>query len=236
MRKSNWLPTRVLAAGLTLFAAVTVTAKDPKPIKDPPGTEIYMAQFRLLFDKWDLDKDGYLDKEELAKAFRGPNAKPYDYVPPPKTTVDKEKDKDKAEGDKKDPEKKDPEKKEVENKDPGKQDSESKDPKKPDYSRFPDYIFLIQLDQDKDDQISREEFMSWARDVSIQYRDQADALRKLQQAQLNLQKHANKTASAEYKKAAAALKHEQDQLNKIAKQMAKYEKQMANLQQQIKVK
>ena len=28
------------------------------------------------FDKWDKDKDGFLDADELAKAFRGPNAKP----------------------------------------------------------------------------------------------------------------------------------------------------------------
>jgi hypothetical protein len=34
------------------------------------------AQLRLLFDKYDLNKDGYLDADELARAFRGRNAKP----------------------------------------------------------------------------------------------------------------------------------------------------------------
>lgn len=31
------------------------------------------------FDKWDKNKDGFLDAEELAKAFRGPNAKVIDH-------------------------------------------------------------------------------------------------------------------------------------------------------------
>jgi hypothetical protein len=34
------------------------------------------ARLRALFDKWDLDKDGFLDKDELARHFRGPAAKP----------------------------------------------------------------------------------------------------------------------------------------------------------------
>ncbi len=38
-------------------------------------------QIREAFDKMDLDKDGSLDRAELAKAFRGPGAKP---LPEPK--------------------------------------------------------------------------------------------------------------------------------------------------------
>ncbi len=34
------------------------------------------AQLKALFDKADLNHDGYLDKEELAKGFRGPRATP----------------------------------------------------------------------------------------------------------------------------------------------------------------
>ena len=162
MRKQSWLLFGGLSACLALsLAAVVLAADDTTPSKittkepaDPPGTTIYMAQFRLLFDTWDLNGDGYLNKAELAKAFRGPTAKPYDYKPAVK---DKKDDKDPKE-DKKD-------------------STSSKDPttaKKPNYSKYPDYNFLIQLDQDSDEMISRHEFLSWGRDVSVQLKAQAD--------------------------------------------------------------
>src|SRR4051794_24343409 len=75
---------------------------------DPPGTSGIMARYRLWFAATDANKDGKLDKEELAKAFRGPNAKPFDYVPPPKPARDKleekekPEDKDKSAGEEKD--------------------------------------------------------------------------------------------------------------------------------------
>jgi Ca2+-binding EF-hand superfamily protein len=34
------------------------------------------AQLGAMFERMDLNKDAYLDREELAKAFRGPRAKP----------------------------------------------------------------------------------------------------------------------------------------------------------------
>jgi Ca2+-binding EF-hand superfamily protein len=48
---------------------------NPQP-GDPPGTEALMRDYRAWFDKCDKNKDGVLDKSELAKAFRGVNAKP----------------------------------------------------------------------------------------------------------------------------------------------------------------
>ena len=53
------------------FAFSLCTLATAAPQKDPQ-VEAQLA----LFDKWDLDRDGYLDKEELAQHFRGPKAKP----------------------------------------------------------------------------------------------------------------------------------------------------------------
>jgi hypothetical protein len=201
---------RVLAAIAVVVAGSTVIGADSTPpTKDSPRTEVTMGMFRLWFAKTDTDGDGFLDKAELAKAFRGSNAKPYDYVPPGKG----DKDKNTAQGDETDPEKPDP----------------AKDPKKSDYLKFPDYTFLIQLDQDMDGKISRDEFMAWARDVATQLRDQADAQQALVQAQLDLQKHANRPNSKAYKQAQAAVNQHQAQLTKLNTQLAKHDKHLATI-------
>jgi Ca2+-binding EF-hand superfamily protein len=67
---------------VALFASLVLsTAGADKPSKvrrDPAGSTALMGKFRSLFANWDLNKDGYLDKGELAKAFRGADAKPYE--------------------------------------------------------------------------------------------------------------------------------------------------------------
>jgi hypothetical protein len=118
MRSRTWLPAGGLA--LLLVAAAAADDAEIKPKvepKDPKGTSLYMGQLRALFDAWDTNKDGYLDKEELAVAFRGAGAKPYDH------------------------------KKESSEKDEGSSDKDAK--RAPDYSKYPDYNFLVQLDVDR---------------------------------------------------------------------------------------
>src|SRR5437660_1271271 len=77
-----WRPSLSCAALLIGLIATTaslsvVASEKPKTRRDPAGASVLMGKFRSLFDAWDLNKDGFLDKEELAKAFRGSNAKPY---------------------------------------------------------------------------------------------------------------------------------------------------------------
>jgi Ca2+-binding EF-hand superfamily protein len=235
--KLSLLP-RILAAILMLALAGAAadaqdTTKTNKEPPDPPGTTLYMTQLRALFDAWDLNGDGYLDKEELAKAFRGPNAKPYDYDPKagkstdPKTTTDP---KDPP----KDPDPKDPPK------DTTTKDTTKTDPKKPDYTMYPDYNFLVALDTDGDGMISRKEFMAWARDFAVQLKLQSDQTQKLLQVQQKLlaaqQKLANTTAkvgSAEYKKLVEEVKKEETAAQKEDAALKKIESQMKAAQKHI---
>jgi hypothetical protein len=216
----RWLPTRALAAGLMLIVALGVAAQDSTDKKgkkepaDPPRTSAYMNQLRLLFDTWDTNKDDYLDKKELAVAFYGAGTKPFDAAAEAK--------KDKSEKDKSESNKEENDKDKTE-KDKSTSDKEKdKDKKAPDYSRRADYVFLTQLDKDKDDQISRDEFMEWARDLAIQLRDRDDLLKdvKKTQDQLNkLAKNAKNRATVE-----AKLKKQQQDINKLQQKLKKYEK------------
>jgi Ca2+-binding EF-hand superfamily protein len=178
-----------LAAGMALALATAVladAAKSPAPAptdpSDPPGTTPYMGRLRELFAAWDLNSDGNLDKSELAKAFRGPEAKAYDY---------------KKDGDKDQP------------------SDAFKEPttaKKPDFAEYPDYHFLIQADQDGDGQISRAEFMTWARDYAVQLKQQTDQEAKVAALEAKMQ---SATSAKEIKALEKELKKEQAAANKI---------------------
>jgi hypothetical protein len=83
MRYRPWLLSPGLALGLLVFLVAPGLAEDESqskvPRADPPGTAPIMAQLRTLFAAWDRNLDDSLSKEELAKGFRGPSARPYDH-------------------------------------------------------------------------------------------------------------------------------------------------------------
>jgi Ca2+-binding EF-hand superfamily protein len=185
--------TLALASTVLADAAPSDSTAAKKPT-DPPGTTKYMDQLRKLFDTWDLNSDNFLDKEELAKAFRGADAKPYDF----KKTKDFDKDAAKDDS------------------------TDSKPAKKPDYKKYPDYSFLVQLDQDNDGQISRDEFMNWARDYAVQLKDQAAQEKKLLALETKLQNASGKEAKTLEKE----LKKEQAKIDKMNSSMNSAEKAM----------
>lgn len=201
MRNGNWLLS--VAAGLALAAAALAdnptTTPPPEP-PDPPGTTLYMDKLRALFAAWDLNADKNLDKAELAKAFRGAEAKPYDYVKDSAADAPKEPAKDPAADPAKDPSK------------------DTTTAKKPDYSKYPDYEFLVQLDADGDGQISRAEFMTWARDYAVQLKQQVDQETKVAALEAKM---ANATSAKEIKKLEKELKKEQASLTKVDSAMIK---------------
>jgi Ca2+-binding EF-hand superfamily protein len=163
------------AAGLLLLLVTVVPAAPPK--KDPPGTSLTMGQLRALFATWDLNGDGYLDKQELARAFRGPHARPYE--------------------------------------------PRAESNAKADHSKYPDYLFLVELDANNDGRISKDEFTTWARDYAVQLKHQNDALKKIQKLQTKLE---STTKAGDQKQLQGEIKKEQEALKKLDKQTKGFEK------------
>jgi hypothetical protein len=71
-------------ASLTLLAALPGRAGAQSADKKRRDQDVkrYVKQLSARFTAWDTDGNGTLDKQELAVAFRGPDAKPFDYQPP----------------------------------------------------------------------------------------------------------------------------------------------------------
>jgi hypothetical protein len=158
MRSKALVGLGLLALLLVSLLTSPTLADDPPKKPDPPGTGPYMTQLRAWFKAADLDSDGYLDKAELAKAFRGADAKPFDF--------------------KKDADKKDDAKE--------KDSSDSKKADKPDYSNYPDYQFLKLVDKDLDEKVSKDEFETWAREYAVELKKQDDQLKRVLLAEQRL--------------------------------------------------
>jgi hypothetical protein len=191
------------------------------------------SQLGQLFASWDLNGDGFLDKEELAKAFRGPSAKPFDYKKPenqkaaspslsflPSAVLTST---------------------------PSlassfsvaqpysaslalvayfarpNTDKPAKPSKPVDYTNYPDYIFLKNLDKNGDEKISKKEWDAWARDYSRQLKALQDLQNKILKAQQRL---AAAATIASQRKAQAELKKLQKDLAAFSKKMAAYEKKL----------
>lgn len=71
---------KVILAALVLLLGTTVLPAAPqKPAAKPAAPKhdpVVEAQLRASFGRVDLNRDGSLDEDELARAFRGVNAKP----------------------------------------------------------------------------------------------------------------------------------------------------------------
>ena len=99
----------------------------------------------------------------------------------------------------------------------------------PDYTRYPDFHFLAQLDQNNDGKISRAEFLTWARAYAVQWK-KADALQgKLATASQKLA--AAKPGTKTHQGLQTKVAGHQKALGQMNKQMKAFEKA---LQQQLK--
>jgi hypothetical protein len=150
---------------------------DPfKGIKDPRLLQI-VSDMRAYFNYIDEDKDEHLDDEELARAFRGPDAKPYRPMelttsPGAKSEVDR-----------------DGGVKAVKGSDAPVRLTPAQLKKK-----YPDYDFLMHWDIDRDGKISRAEFMEFANIVVSHFRTMFQKLDEIEKFQKELTKEGLKGA------------------------------------------
>lgn len=183
MRSTRWLGLLITPLGL----AVLLTASTQDAGAAVSKTYV-VGQLRLLFADWDTNDDGYLDKKELAKGFRGKDAKPYDHTPSA-----------------------------------GKDKTRNRSKTKAEYKKYPDYLFLVQLDEDGDKKISRKEWEKWAKGYATDLKNYFQTEERLQKAQARFA--AAKTASSR-RRAQTYLQRYQKELLDLQKLQNAYQKQV----------
>jgi hypothetical protein len=194
---------RALAA-ITTCALLPFTATPRLAAGGKLNTAQYQQQLGDRFTSWDLNGDGFLDKEELAKAFRGKDARPYDEgntryklmsvalvsLPRPSMAVQL-----------------------------AVADRLGEAKAITDYSKYADFQFLIAADTNNDQQVSLPEFKAWAKGYakSLAQRDQARTALQKAQAKMSSAKSAKarQTAQSAVNTASARLNTAQGQANAI---------------------
>jgi hypothetical protein len=169
----------VLGAALTLLAALPgrASAQSADAKKRDQDVKRYVTQLSARFTAWDTDSNSTLDKQELAVAFRGKDAKPFDYQPPTPYDVGRTLyaglvglppfilllNQTAAAV--------------VEVQTPRDTGSTT-----PNYNLFPDYQFLVLAGTKGQTSLSRQEFDRWARTYAQSLANQAYAMRMYQKA------------------------------------------------------
>jgi hypothetical protein len=185
----------------------------------------YLQKLHSKFVAWDLDHNQVLDKKELAKAFRGPNAKPFDdlgdtapvgprarllvTVPLPTplihfaaaeilTVLHLE------------------------------------DPPTPavDYTKFPDYQFLVLVAKPGQTQVTRKDFDAWAKQYAQAIQQQQWAQAAVQAAQRQLQKAKQGLAQAQTRLQQAKTAAQRQQAQREVQRYTKEANQAQNSLQQ----
>jgi hypothetical protein len=220
---------RLAAVGVALvllWSAQPALGQTAKQKKDQLNR--YLKQMQDRFNSWDLNKNSELDKAELAKAFRGPDAKPFDDgaddakigpiasvlvtvpVPTPMMSFPVAELLTQKGADPPPPQ------------------------PKPDYSSYPDYQFLVLVAKNGQTKVTRPDFDAWARQYAQQVQQQQFAQTALQKAQSAEQKAERAVAQAQAKvqaaKTAGQLKKAQAALRRPLQNQAKTQ---ATLQQSL---
>ncbi|MCI0456395.1 MAG: hypothetical protein L0Z62_05385 [Gemmataceae bacterium] len=191
--RSRWLAVFACSALSMLTFLDTqpggLRAQGGKKKPDPDVTR-YTKQLLARFKAWDRNDDNVLDKAELARAFRGAGAKPFDYEPETRETPVRRRAKvmyaalvgttmpltsanlvQAALLELRTP-----------------SAPPAKGTTTPNYNTFPDYQFLVVAGTKGQTQLTRKEFEAWARNYARLVDGQQEAKQQYQQAKARFDK------------------------------------------------
>ena len=192
MNRKVLVPLAAAGVAVLLSWAAGPAPGQPAAKKKRDQLNRYVQQMQAKFRAWDLNQDSMLDKAELAKAFRGPNAKPFDAdaddgtkkvdpvatvlvtVPVPTPPVSYAVAEVVA----------------------------SNSPKSApavDYTTFPDYQFLVLVAKNGQTQVIRQDFDAWARQYAQNVQQMQYAQSAAQQAQTKVQQAGQAAQEAQTK-------------------------------------